>query len=359
MTDLSTFFVPGPTWVRPEILAEMTRPMIGHRSAEFRELCGRVFDDLRKLFLTSGNVFVAASSGTGLLEGALLNCVPRRVLVTTCGAFSERWREIAQQLGVEVDILEHEWGKPVDAERLATHFTGRRYHYDAVTFTHNETSTGVLNDLEALTAVVHAESHDTLILVDAVSSLACTPIAFDDWKIDVCIASTQKGLALPPGLTLFAVSERALEAARKKAYRGTYFDFLLFDKHAREGNVPFTPSVSHFYALAAQLEHILRVESIETRWARHLQLRDMTIERTAAFCQLMADESHASPSITALAPRKLEPSVLLARMKERGYTLASGYGRWKPAGIRIGHMGDISLESLSAMLDVLAEVADA
>lgn len=353
----SRFFIPGPTWVRPEILQEMTRPMIGHRSTEFREIFQKILVDLRELFRTNQHTFVATSSGTGLLEGALLNVVPRRVLVTTCGAFGERWAKIGEQLGVEVDHLDHPWGQPVDPERLATHFTGRRQHYDAVTITHNETSTGVLNDLQALTEVVRAESEDTLILVDAVSSLGSAALEFDRWGIDICIASTQKGLALPPGITVLGVSERAMEAAAKKSYRGTYFDLLEFRRQAEAGGPPFTPSIPHYFALARQLEDILRGEGLEHRWARHVVLRDITIERTSRFADLVPPVSHASPSVSALRPRTIAPKDLLAAMRALGFTLGSGYGQWKEETFRIGHMGDITLKSLNTMLDALDKAA--
>lgn len=356
MTELNKYFVPGPTWVRPEILQEMTRPMMGHRSSEFRALCEGIYRDVRELFRTKQRSFVATSSGTGLLEGALLNCVPRRVLVTTCGAFSERWLRIAQNTGVEVDELDFDWGKAVDPEMVATHLTGRRGHYDAVTFTHNETSTGVMNDLEALAEVVHAETKDTLVLVDAVSSLGAAPVLVDEWGIDVCVASTQKGIALPPGLTVFAVSDRALDAARRKHYRGTYFDFLEYQKNADDNSVPFTPSIPHFFALAKQLDHILREETLEVRWNRHAAMRDLTLERTAPYAELMSDREHASVSISALRPTNGNPGAIVKAMKDRGYTLGGGYGQWKDEGFRIGHMGDITVESLGAMLDVLDEV---
>lgn len=358
MTDpLTRFFIPGPTWVRPEILAEMSRPMIGHRSSEFKTLFQTLLADVKAVFRTIQHAYISASSGTGLLEAALVNCVPRRVLVTTCGGFGERWLKIAENLGIEADHLDHPWGEPVDPSRLADHFHGRRHHYDAVTITHNETSTGLLNDLATLAAVVHAESKDTLVLVDAVSSLACAPILFDDWGLDVCVASSQKGLALPPGIALAAVSDRALEAAARKPYRGTYFDFLGFEKHAVSDGPPFTPSIPHCFALAKQLDFILRIETLDRRWERHRAMRELTLRRTASYCTLMVPEAHASVSVSALAPTRIEAPALLSAMKARGFTLGSGYGSWKEKSFRIGHMGDITLESLSAMLGVLEEVA--
>ena len=352
----ATFFVPGPTWVRPEILAEMTRPMIGHRSPEFRELFARITANLKPLFGTTQDTLVATCSGTAILEAALINCVPRRLLVTTCGAFSERWFAIAESLGLEVDQLNAGWGNAVDAEALGDHLMSRRGHYDAVTITHNETSTGVTNDVAALAQAVREHSPGTLVLVDAVSSLAGIPVRFDEWGLDVCLASVQKGIALPPGITVFAVSAQALAKAKKKPYRGTYFDFLNYKKHADDGSVPSTPSIPHFYALARQLDDIIKVETLDARYRRHEAMRETTIQRTAAYATLASDAMHASATVSALLPNG-SADELRAEMKTRGFTLGGGYGKWKATTFRIGHMGDIGLDDLNAMLDVLDEVA--
>jgi len=351
------FFVPGPTWVRPEIRAEMSRPMIGHRSAEFREIFTRVLADVKTLFGTEADAFVATSSGTGLLEGALLNCVPRSVLVTTCGAFSERWLAIAEHIGLEVDHFHHEWGEAIDPARLADFLAGRHHRYDAVTFTHNETSTGVVNDLEALAGVVRDYDDETLVLVDAVSSLGCTPLPFDAWGIDFCAASVQKGLALPPGLSVFAVSERAMKRAESKPYRGTYFDVLEYRRQAETGGTAFTPAIPQIFALAKQLDAILREETLETRYARHRAMRDLVRSRAASFADPAIPDEHASPSLTTLRPRGKSSKAIVAAMAGRGFTLGGGYGKWKDETFRIGHMGDTPIDDLAAMLDVLADVA--
>src|SRR5687768_328077 len=167
MTETAKYFVPGPTWVRPEILQEMTRPMIGHRSNEFKELFRRINADLKTLFATTQTTFVVTASGTGVMQAALENCVKRRVLVTTCGAFSERWYNIGESLGYEVDRQDADWGQAIDPDALADHLARhQRAHYDAVTITHNETSTGVTNDVPALAQVVRDEAPDALVLVD-------------------------------------------------------------------------------------------------------------------------------------------------------------------------------------------------
>ncbi len=357
MSDPCRFFVPGPTWVRPAILQELARPMIGHRSAEFKEMFKAINADLKTLFATKGTTFVVTSSGTGVMQAALVNCVARRVLVTTCGAFSERWFHIAESLGLEADRLDFGWGNAVDPERLADHLRSRRAHYDAVTLTHNETSTGVTNDIAILASVVHEESADTLVLVDAVSSLGGIPMQFDEWNIDVCVASVQKAIALPPGITVAAVSDAAIARTEKHPYRGTYFDFLDYKKQAEADGVPATPSIPHFYALQKQLHHILREETLPARFERHRRMRDMTIERTSKYARLASDPAFASLTVTALEPSHVDAEIIRYRMKERGFTLGSGYGQWKEKTFRIGHMGDIPLQSLSAMLDELEESA--
>jgi len=356
MTDPCRYFIPGPTWVRPELLAEMTRPMIGHRSAEFKELFRAINRDLKTLFAMKGDTFVVTSSGTGVMQAALENCVDRRVLVTTCGAFSERWYSIAESCGYEVDRLDAGWGNAVDPEELAEHLARHaRAHYDAVTITHNETSTGVTNDVAALAAVVREEAPDALVLVDAVSSLGGMPVLVDDWKLDVCLASVQKGLALPPGITVAAVSQQALTRASKHRYRGTYFDFLSYKKHADDDSVPSTPSLPHFFALAKQLESMIRTEGLDARYERHRRMRDITIERTSRFAKPAA-AANFSTTVTALAPA-MPVETLRGEMKKRGYTLGGGYGQWKESTFRIGHMGDIPVADLEAMLDALSEVA--
>ena len=356
MSDDCKFFIPGPTWVRPALLQEMTRPMIGHRGAEFKDLFRGILANLKPLFGTAHDALVATCSGTGLMQAALANCVPRRVLVTSCGAFSEKWAAIGESLGLEVDKLDAGWGHAVDPDELADHLASRRAHYDAVTLTHNETSTGVTNDVQTLAAAVREASPDTLVLVDAVSSLGGIPVMFDDWGFDVCFASVQKGIALPPGITVFALSERALARTAKAPYRGVYFDFLQYKKHADDGSVPSTPSIPHFYALAAQLQHIVHEETLEGRFQRHITMRDLTVKRTAAYAELASDREHLSATVSALTPHG-NPEDIRSEMKKRGYTLGGGYGAWKATTFRIGHMGDIPLESVDAMLDVLQEVA--
>jgi aspartate aminotransferase-like enzyme len=199
---------------------------------------------------------------------------------------------------------------------------------------------------------VRDESPDTMVIADAVSSLGGIEVRFDEWGLDVCLASVQKGMALPPGITVFAVSQQALARAQKVPYRGTYFDFLAYKKHGDDGSVPTTPSVPHFYALAAQLEHMVRGEGLAARHQRHTAMRDLVIERTSRMAKLASDRAHASPTVSALEPVR-DPEEIRGAMKKRGYTLGGGYGQWKSKTFRIGHMGDMTIDDVGAMLDVL------
>jgi aspartate aminotransferase-like enzyme len=181
-------------------------------------------------------------------------------------------------------------------------------------------------------------------------------VQFDAWGADVCLASVQKCIALPPGITVVAVSDKAFARAKKHPYRGTYFDFVAYKEKADGDSVPSTPSIPHFYALGAQLEYILRTEGLEARYERHRRMREITHQRTSRFSRLASDPQFASATVTTLAP-VLPPDAIRAEMKIRGYTLGGGYGQWKDTTFRIGHMGDIPLADLEAMLTVLEDVA--
>jgi aspartate aminotransferase-like enzyme len=247
-------FTPGPTEVMPEILAHMSRPVIGHRGEEMQAILGEVIERGRRLFGASAHeLFVTGSSATGLWEAAIRNTVERRVLVPVCGAFSERFYEVAVGCGVEAERIDVEWGRPIDPGQVADTLKGGRF--DAVAVVHNETSTGVVNPLGAIAEAVKS-APDVALLVDCVSSLAGMPVEVDRHGIDVALASVQKCLALPPGLAVCAVSARALERSKRRTGKGYYFDFVRL-KSAFDKKQPMaTPSVSHIFALQAQMRRI-------------------------------------------------------------------------------------------------------
>lgn len=351
--DHKVLFLPGPTEVAPEILAVMARPLIGHRGPEMKELVEDLRPRARRLFATAANdIFFTACSGTGLHEAAIRNCVARRVLVPVCGAFSERFHQVAVACGVEADPLPVEWGsavRPADVEeKLAT---GR---YDAVALVHNETSTGVTNPLAEIARVVR-RSDDVLLLVDCVSSLAGIPVEVDRNGIDVALASVQKCLALPPGFSLCAVSDRALQRSRSRSVKGYYFDFIRL-KAAYDRDLPLaTPSISHMFALQAQLFR-METEGYENRFSRHAAMARVARSWAEERFALYAEPDARSDTVTCVRnSRGIRVADLVSGVGARGYALANGYGKLKEETFRLGHMGEHTVAGLEAFLAVLDE----
>jgi predicted phosphoserine aminotransferase len=354
--DHKVLFSPGPTEVAPEILRQMSRPLIGHRGPEMQELVADLLPRVRALFATANHdVFLTACSGTGLHEAAIRNCAGRRVLVPVCGAFSERFHQVAVACGVEADPLAIEWGLAVRPGQVEERLeTGR---YDAVALVHNETSTGVVNPLAEIAAVVRRH-RDVLLLVDCVSSLGGMPVEVDRNGIDVALASVQKCLALPPGFSLCAVSPRALERSRATPGKGYYFDFVRL-KAAYDRRLPLaTPSISHMFALQAQLARI-EAEGYAARFARHTAMAERTRDWAERRFALFAEAGARSDSVTCVRnSRGISVADLAAAVAARGYALSNGYGRLKEATFRIGHMGEHTVEGVGAFLAAVDEALE-
>lgn len=340
-------FIPGPVQVEPEILAAQTSPMIGHRAPEFAELAGPIHDQLKRLFRTPDRVLVSASSATCLMEGAVRNCVRRRVLCCVNGAFSERWFELCLANGIEADRLDFDLGQAVKPERLAAALA--RGGYDAVTVVHNETSTGVMSPLEELAKVVRAQD-DVLLLVDAVTSLAVVPIETFEWGIDVILTGSQKGLALPPGLAVVAVSDRALDRAKDIPGRGGYVDFVAMAKSHGKDQTPATPAVSLLYALHLRLENIFEDE--DAWYEQHLARAELTRAWARERFALYPEPGYESVSLTTVNnTRSISISALNGFLRQRGMVLSNGYGDLKERTFRIGHMGANDLDAHRALLE--------
>lgn len=347
------FFLPGPTYVTEDVRRAMTGPMIGHRSAAFKELYRSLTPRLQQVTRTAGDVMLATSSATLVMESAILSTVRTDVLNLVCGAFSERWHAISKLVGRQADRVSVPWGEAVDPELVRSAL--RRKRYEAVTLAHNETSTGVINPLREIAEVVHEES-DALVLVDTVSSLAGAPVEVDEWRLDVVLASSQKALAVPPGLTVFTLSERAAERAAKVDNRGLYTDLIRYrDKHRAAGTIT-TPAVSIFYALDRQLDRIVD-EGMEARWERHRQLQRLTAEWAEAHGLTYASAEGAhSPTVSCLRPPAgIGSPELVESLAKRGYTIGGGYGDWKPTTFRIGHMGEVRERDLQGLFGVIEE----
>lgn len=361
MPAFGKFFLPGPTEVLPETLETLTSPMISHRGSDMVELMGGLASPLSRLFRTERPVYVSTSSATGLMEAAIRNCVPNRVLSLVCGAFSERFYKIAVACGVEAERLDVEWGESNEPEPLAEALRGAAY--DAVTVVHSETSTGALNPVEELAGTIQELAPDTFLLVDCVSSLGATPVEVDEWKLDFTLTGSQKALALPPGLAFGVASQRAYDRSREVAGRGLYFSFEAFEAAVEKRQPTNTPAIPLLYALEHQLKRI-EAEGLEERWARHAAMArrtwawvDELRERHGLDVRVLAREGRRSPAVTCIAlPESLNGIKIAERALERGFTVAPGYGKLKERTFRIGHMGDHTMGELNELLENLTAV---
>ncbi len=331
-------FIPGPTEVRPENLAALARPQIGHRTAEFSALYRAVVSKLRTLLETDGRVFLFTSSSSGVWEAAVRNLVARRALFCVQGAFSERWHAVAVANGKDADRLDVAWGRAVRPGEVDAALA--RGDYDCVALVHNETSTGVMNPLQEIAAVVRRHP-GVLLLVDAVSSMAAVRIPVDAWGIDVCLAGLQKAFALPAGLAVASVSGRALERARDVRHRGYYFDFLEMLKYDEREQTPATPAIPQITALDAQLDDIL-AEGPEARFERHRRLRALVLDWARARFAPFAEPGYESPTVTCVAnTRGVDVAGLNRELGRQWVRIANGYGPLRETTFRIGHMGDV------------------
>jgi aspartate aminotransferase-like enzyme len=353
------FFLPGPTYVPEDARQAMAAPVVGHRSAGFRAFYNNLASRLPAVLRTAGDALIATGSSTLIMESAVISTAAADVLNLTCGAFSERWHAITRSVGKAADRVSVPWGEAIDPD--AVRATLRRKRYDAVTLVHNETSTGAMNPLAEIARAIREES-DAMILVDAVSSLGGAPVEADAWGLDVVLAGTQKALALPPGLTVFTLSDRAALRAAKVERRGFYTDLLRYrDKH-REGGAITTPAIPLFYALERQVDRIL-AEGMEARWQRHERLYRQTAAWAATRgCTYAAAAGAHSHTVSCLRPPQgVDPQALVKQLLARGWTIGGGYGDWKPSTFRIGHMGEVRESDLTELLaqidDVLAGLA--
>jgi predicted phosphoserine aminotransferase len=344
-------FIPGPTEVRAEILDAQTRWMVGHRMPEAADLFASIQEKLRQVFLTRHRVYVTASSGTGWQEGSVRNLVARKVLACVNGAFAGRWREVAAANGKAHEVLEIPWGQPVLPGAVVERLAGG--DFDAVTIVHNETSTGVVSPIQEISAAIRSlpGGDEIMILVDSVSGLSGAELRFDEWDLDMVFTSSQKAFSLPAGLAFAAVSDRALAKAQQVENRGYYFDLPLLEKYLLRNQTPATPAISLMYALDRQLDDML-AEGMAARFARHLAMRDRTIEwaKRRGFTPFAA-EGYRSPTVTCIGnDRGLDIAGLNHYLRQAGMIISNGYGPLKGKNFRIAHMGDATMADLDELL---------
>ncbi|HEY8902305.1 MAG TPA: alanine--glyoxylate aminotransferase family protein [Chthoniobacterales bacterium] len=358
MTDHIKLFIPGPIEVSEKTFQAFRTPMIGHRSGDFQKLYGGIHPQLQTLFGTKQPVFISTSSAWGVMEGAIRNLVSKKVLNLMCGAFSDKWLDVSKRCGKQAEGLSVEWGQPIRPEQVDEALA--KGGFDAVTLIHNETSTGVRNPLKEIAAVVR-KYPDVLLIVDTVSSFSTEAIPMDELGIDVLLTGSQKALALPPGMALFSVSERAFERAATVPDRGYYFDFIEFKKNQEQDMTPSTPVISHIYALRSKLEDIFS-EGVEARHARHAKLNGIVHDwvKSRGF-EFFAPEGYRSVSLTCVKNnREVDTAEWIKRLREKYHcVIDGGYGKIKGKSFRISNMGDETEETITSLLNWLDDTLEA
>jgi len=348
--------IPGPVPLPDDILEAAGTQMINHRGPEYADMLARMTANLKTVFMTKADAYFITSSGTGVMETAIVNTLSPgdKVLAISLGFFGDRFADIAKAYGADVEVMPFPAGKATDPDSLAKKLRATR-GIKAVILTHNESSTGVANPLEAIARAVHGNS-DALILVDAVSSAAAMPIAVDAWGIDVVSTASQKAWIAPPGISMVTFSQKAWKAYETSKMPRYYFDIAQYRDYLKIGQPPFTPCLPAMYALEVSLQRIVD-EGIEDVFARHHRIAERTRRGAEKLgLSLFPDRSVASDTVTAIrVPEGLDGKALVARVrKDHGVVIGGGQGQMTGKIFRIGHMGWVEPEHIDSALEAVS-----
>lgn len=350
-------FIPGPIDVRPDVLEQMTKPMIGHRSKDASLLQESISKKLQQVFYTKSEILLSTSSGSGLMEGAIRSCTSKKAAVFSCGAFGDRWHKMAVTNNVKSDLYKVELGRAIDPQMVDKVLsTG---DYDLIAVQHNETSTGITNPIDEIADIVK-KYKDIVFCVDAVSSAGGSKIEVDKLGIDILITSSHKALGLPPGMAICTFSQKAIDRADQVEFRGTYFDLLAMYKYLKKKNYqyPSTPSIPLMYAMNYQLDNILK-EGLDNRFKRHEDMAQLVRTWAHKHFKLFTDENHLSNTLTVIEnTQNINISQLNSKLMEQGMQIANGYGDLKEKTFRISHMGDYQIEDIQYLLKTIDQILE-
>jgi aspartate aminotransferase-like enzyme len=356
LEEKQLLMIPGPTPVAQPVLRACSKPMINHRGPEFAQLQDECNRGLKAAFKTQCDILTLTCSGTGAMEAAVVNVLSPgdKVLSLSIGAFGDRFAQIAETFGAQVERMNFDWGAAVDEKKVAARLKqDSAREIKAVLVTHNETSTGVTNDLAAIAAVVR--KHGALLLVDAVSSLVAMDLRADEWGIDVVAAASQKAFMLPPGLAFVSMSERAWAANAEAKMHRYYFDLKKAKEFMDKKQTPWTPALPQMYGLKEGLR-LIEEEGLENCFARHRRLGSAVRAACAAMgLKLFADPRHASNAVTAIiAPDGISPKQIRSLLLDKyGVVLAGGQGKVQDTVFRIGHLGYVNETDIITTLAAL------
>ncbi|MDD2585035.1 MAG: alanine--glyoxylate aminotransferase family protein [Syntrophomonadaceae bacterium] len=350
--------LPGPTPVPERVVRAMNRSMINHRGPEFQEILREVTEGVKKVYHTRHNVLMYPSSGTGMMEAAVANFISPgdKVLAISIGVFGDRFAEIAVNFGARVEKIDFPWGQAADPGVIKNRIEQDKNHeIKAVLITHNDTSTGVFNNIKAVREAMG--DHPALLMVDSVSGLAAVELRMDEWRIDVAVSGSQKAFMLPPGLGLMAFNDRALQVHQHNTNHRFYWDVTKGLKYLEKGQTAFTPPIALFYGLQEAVRMMLE-EGLDNLLTRHKRYRDMVRGAIKAMgLELFAGDAAASTALTAVyAPENIGSNQIRKEMLEKyNIVLAGGQQSLDNVIFRIGHLGyvrELDLLSVLAALEI-------
>jgi aspartate aminotransferase-like enzyme len=339
---------PGPTPLPPQVLKALSQPILHHRTQEFQDVFSRMLSDMQKVYRTKNSVLMMTSSGTGAMESAVANLLSPgdKALVHSTGVFGDRFAKILKAYGIDPMVIYEEWGAAAQPSRLKAILHAQK-DFKAIFFQHTDTSTGVLNDIEALAKTVR-ENSDGLVIVDSVSGLAAERLETDAWGVDVALTGSQKGLMNAPGLAFAAVSERAWKASDTGKLPRFYFDWRTMRKSLPDNETPYTPAVALVVAQVEALKLILD-EGIENVWKRTQTLAKHTRAEVEKLGLKLFPQDPAHILTAAWLPEGFDGNAMLkAMLKEDRISIANGQDKLKGKIIRIAHMGYISRKDVDA-----------
>ncbi len=348
---------PGPTPIPDAVREAQAQPMIDHRGTEFGELIAETSAGLAKLIGTESDVVLLTGSGTGSLEAAVVNTLSPgdRVLSVNIGGFGDRFAQVATAFGADVESLSFEWGTSADPEAVRAHLASAD-PYRAVLVTHNETSTGVANPMQALAEVIRGAPGEPLLLVDGISGLGAMPFEMDAWGVDLVVSASQKAWMASPGIAIAAIGPRAVAAGETARMPRFYWDFAEALTWATKGQTPWTPAVAVLYGLRVGVRRLLE-EGRQRTWARHAAIaRAVGAGMESLGVRLVAAEQDRSATVTAAwLPDGVDWAPFNAAMRARDLVIAGGQGKWTGRILRFGHMGEVGIDEMAEALQIMGD----
>ena len=355
MSDFPKLFIPGPTHVSDDILKIFSHPQIGHRTPEISELIDHITLGIKEILYTKNDIYLMSHAATGLWEVGTKNSVKNGVLHAVNGAFSSKWALSSELNGFKCRVIDFEWGAGIDVDIVDKSLGSGEY--DVFAMVHNETSTGAMSDLHAISNLLKEKYPDVIWLVDAVSSMAGVKIEVDKLGVDFLLSSTQKAWGLPAGFSICSVSDRLLKKSGSLTNKGYFLDLLTYKKYFIKQQTPTTPSIPHMFGLKYVINKI-KSEGIENRWKRHIEMAECTRNWALSHGQkFFTKENALSNTLTCIDNiKKWDINKINEELLNNGYRMDRGYGKYKGKAFRVPHMGNIYMEDLKDYLNKIDEI---